>query len=469
MCYFNQITFFLGCLVLHERRVAARRHCLTCKPIYESEEVLAAGHTNPLFLKFCSGKPAETKNDLKSKLEKVPSMVLSRLVLNGPIKLGILLTYLCYLGISIYSTLHLEQGLEVRNLVSQNSYYHGYSMIEYDNFPTKMSISFILNRPLHYTNIKVVNNINELIRRAQTSKYIDNKVQLSWLKEYYNSILVDNKTEYEFCNKLRFFFKFAPVFKSDVVFSKNGSLITHSRIFVITKNIKRSYDQGQMMLDMRKVADDSNLPVFAFGQAFKYFEQYVAVLPNTLMTVGVATSACFFVTSLFMPHPLIILLVSLSTASIIVGVFGFMQIWGLSLSSITMIHVIMSVGFSVDFSTHICHAYMILDGFDRNAKTSAALRRAGSPIFNCAMSSILGVCTLIFSDSFVFRSFFKVMFLVICFAFFHGVFILPVILSTIGPIKKLETKKSKPIDIIRKRPSATWSISGNILALDTDI
>jgi hypothetical protein len=48
----------------------------------------------------------------------------------------------------------------------------------------------------------------------------------------------------EFCDKVRLFFQFAPIFKNDVVFSQNGSQILYSRVYVLTKSIKRSYDQG---------------------------------------------------------------------------------------------------------------------------------------------------------------------------------------------------------------------------------
>jgi multidrug efflux pump subunit AcrB len=72
-------------------------------------------------------------------------------------------------------------------------------------------------------------------------------------------------------------------------------------------------------------------------------------------TVGAAILAMFLVTCFFMPHPMIILLVTLSMVSILLGVFGFLKFWGLDISVVTMIELVISVGFSVDFSAHICH------------------------------------------------------------------------------------------------------------------
>jgi predicted RND superfamily exporter protein len=97
-----------------------------------------------------------------------------------------------------------------------------------------------------------------------------------------------------------------------------------------------------------------------------------------------------------------------------VGVIGFIHFWGLTLSSVTMIHIIMCIGFCIDFSTHICHAFVQADG-ERNVRVSQALDLAGGPIFNGAISTIIGVLMLAFSTSYIFFSFFKVMFLVMVF------------------------------------------------------
>jgi multidrug efflux pump subunit AcrB len=69
----------------------------------------------------------------------------------------------------------------------------------------------------------------------------------------------------------------------------------------------------------------------------------------------------------------------------------------------------------------------------RNVRVSQALDMAGGPIFNGAISTIIGVLMLAFSTSYIFFSFFKVMFLVMVFGLIHSVFLLPVMLAYIGP------------------------------------
>nr|KAG5702444.1 hypothetical protein BaRGS_027531 [Batillaria attramentaria] len=187
------------------------------------------------------------------------------------------------------------------------------------------------------------------------------------------------------------------------------------------------------MVRMRELADESSLPVFAYHSAFVAYEQFLAVLPATLQMVGCAVAVMFVVTFIFLPHLLMVMLVTLTIVMILVGIFGFMYYWDISLSSITMIHLVMSVGFSVDFSAHVCSAYLVSLAETREARAHDAITHAAGPILNGAVSTLLGVVLLVFSDSYIFTSFFRIMFLVIVFGMLHAVLFLPVVLSLIGP------------------------------------
>nr|KAG5688558.1 hypothetical protein BaRGS_002773 [Batillaria attramentaria] len=209
--------------------------------------------------------------------------------------------------------------------------------------------------------------------------------------------------------------------------------IEASRCFVWSEPSSDQYVQADLMLRMRDLADASSLPVFAYHAAFVAYEQFLAVLPATLQMVGCAVAVMFVVTFIFLPHLLMVMLVTLTIVMILVGIFGFMYYWDISLSSITMIHLVMSVGFSVDFSAHVCAAYLISDSHTREERAHDAITHAAGPILNGAVSTLLGVVLLVFSDSYIFTSFFRIMVLVIVFGMLHAVLFLPVVLSLIGP------------------------------------
>jgi multidrug efflux pump subunit AcrB len=112
-----------------------------------------------------------------------------------------------------------------------------------------------------------------------------------------------------------------------------------------------------MMLRVREIVEMSSLPVFPYSVPFLFIEQFVAISSQTLQTLGICVGVVFFITTVFLPLPIMILFITMTVVLIMVSVIGFMHFWGLTLSSITMIHIIMCIGFCVDFATHICHAF----------------------------------------------------------------------------------------------------------------
>ena len=68
----------------------------------------------------------------------------------------------------------------------------------------------------------------------------------------------------------------------------------------------------------------------------------------------------------------------------------------------------------------------------------------GAVSYQCTVSTILGVLPLAFVDTYIFRTFLKTMlrlFLVIRLRFLHGMVVLLVVMSFIGPTEKAKTNK----------------------------
>jgi hypothetical protein len=66
-------------------------------------------------------------------------------------------------------------------------------------------------------------------------------------------------------------------------------------------------------------------------------------------------------------------------------------------------------------------------------RIKTSLYALGIPILQGAASTILGVLGLGFAPSYLFVTFFKMIFLVIMLGAWHGMFLLPVLLSLMGP------------------------------------
>ncbi|XP_012938836.1 patched domain-containing protein 3 [Aplysia californica] len=433
LCYICNATFFGACLTYHGRRVYSSRHTITCRKLDQSRPELKEEGHKCCYICMCGGATPKGPGDDQSPCEKGPRSALTRLVLWNPMRVLILLIFAGYLGMTVWGLTMLKQGLELKNLVLTSSYFHKFQVWDTEDFGVKLPISFVMTNPMDYRSDEGVGAVRNVLDTAQQDVSIDPLVEKCWLMAYGLSSSYNTSTEELFFSGLEEFLKENPRYTSDVILDAQNRTVTASRCFVYSYKVTDSNDQADLMTRMREVADNDPLDTFAYHPAFVYFEQYVSVLPSTLQTVGITIAVMFVVTCIFLPHPMIVALVMIQVVMIVTGVFGFMGLWGLSLSSITMIQLIMSVGFSVDFCAHVCTAYMVSEEYSRRERAKEAIVHASGPILNGGMSSLIGVIVLVFTESYIFQSFCKIMLLVIGFGTAHAVLLIPVILSFVGP------------------------------------
>eukprot|EP00095_Tigriopus_kingsejongensis_P010660 snap_masked-scaffold627_size122700-processed-gene-0.20 protein:Tk10660 transcript:snap_masked-scaffold627_size122700-processed-gene-0.20-mRNA-1 annotation:"hypothetical protein AND_001302" len=157
--------------------------------------------------------------------------------------------------------------------------------------------------------------------------------------------------------------------------------------------------------------------------------KFILVLPTTIQCVSVAAVIMMIIALVFIPKPICAIWVAFSIISIELGVIGLMSLWSVTLDSISMINLIMCIGFSVDFSAHISYHFMAKSNLDKDERVSDCMHALGLPITQGAISTILGVIGLALAPSYIFVIFFKMVFLVIFLGALHGLFLLPVLLT----------------------------------------
>nr|KAG5709557.1 hypothetical protein BaRGS_001607 [Batillaria attramentaria] len=429
-CYISNVTLFVGCLSLHGRRVFSARHFITCRPTKPRDQLVREGRSR-IYAIFVGGSVPKANRDDESLFEQLPRRLLPKVIESPVIRIFVLLGFACFLGFSLYGVVNLKQGLQPQNLISTKSYLHRYITLKEHHFPDRLPVGFVIEKEVNYSSAAVQNLVRRLLSSAAKDPDTDDRFERCWLMSYVNSSFY---SEVNFTGGLLGgFLRANPTFWTDLTFDVSGQRIVASRCYAMSVAIRDQYAQAELMTRMRSLADGSPLPVFAFHYSFVTFEQYLSILPATVKTVGLAVVAMVIVCLIFLPHPLMVVLVTLNILMILCGIFGFMAYWDITLSAVTMILLIMSVGFSVDFSAHVCTAYLMSNAVTRVARAQDAITHAASPIFNGGISSLVGVVILLASDTYIFTTFFKIMFLVILFGVLNAVFFMPVVLSLIGP------------------------------------
>ena len=97
------------------------------------------------------------------------------------------------------------------------------------------------------------------------------------------------------------------------------------------------------MVRLRDLRKSAKLSCLFYMPAFIFNDQYVQIWPSTQQTIGAAVLVMIILIRIFMPFPLMIAVMLLTMVGILIGMFGFMYYWDLTLSSITMIQLVMSV------------------------------------------------------------------------------------------------------------------------------
>lgn len=427
-CYLYSITFLGACMALNGMREAENRHWFTCGKIPED---LPPG-SSTAFIICCAGGSYDRITE-KEETEPV-SHVFERfygLVLTHKLtKACVFVIYAGYLAVSIYGCFTLKEGLDLKNLALDDSYIISHYNNQRQHFSEySYNVMVAVKQPLLYWDEDELAHLHSCITNFENFSFVDGVY--AWFLSFQrhakaNSLNISSPEA--FSTHLMQFLERDSIFKQDINWTAANE-IQASRFFVQTLNQSTEKD---MMSGLRRAAERCPIQLLVYHPAFIYFDQYTVIMDSTVQTVLLAVLAMLVVSLALMPSPLCSVWVAFAICSVIVGVAGFMALWGVNLDSISTINLVMCVGFSVDFSAHISYAFVSSQKRDVNERATDALARLGYPILQGALSTILGVVVLSVSGSYIFRTFFKIVFLVITFGLLHGVVFIPVFLTLFG-------------------------------------
>ncbi|XP_008275922.1 patched domain-containing protein 3 [Stegastes partitus] len=425
-CYLYGITFLGACMALNGQREAENKHWFTCAKIPEDEP---SGNSKAFSMCCVGGRYNRITG--KEKTEAM-SYIFERFY--GPClthkltKACVFVMYAGYLAVSIYGCCILKEGLDIKNLALDDSYmidYYNHQRQHFSEFSCNVMVA--VKKPLSYWDSD--EDLDSCISSFESLNFVNST--FAWFLSYKNHANASNlniSSQEAFYTHLPRFLQLNPMFRQDINLTVDGD-IQASRFFVQTLNKATMKD---MMTGLRKTAEECPVELLVFHPAFIYYDQYTVITDSAVQTILVAVVVMLVVSLILIPNPLCSISVAFAICSVITGVAGFMSLWGVNLDSISMINLVMCIGFSVDFSAHISYSFVSSTKSDANEKAMDALAHLGYPILQGALSTVVGVVVLSASGSYIFRTFFKIVFLVIVFGLLHGLVFIPVFLTVFG-------------------------------------
>ncbi|XP_047398901.1 protein patched homolog 2 isoform X3 [Sciurus carolinensis] len=180
-------------------------------------------------------------------------------------------------------------------------------------------------------------------------------------------------------------------------------------------------------------AGQAGVHAYPSGSPFLFWEQYLGLRRCFLLAVGILLVCTFLVCALLLLNPWMAGLIVLVLAMMTVELFGIMGFLGIKLSAIPVVILVASVGIGVEFTVHVALGFLTTQG-SRNLRAAHALEHTFAPVTDGAVSTLLGLLMLAGSNfDFIIRYFFVVLTVLTLLGLLHGLVLLPVLLSILGP------------------------------------
>nr|CAD7459002.1 unnamed protein product [Timema tahoe] len=161
-----------------------------------------------------------------------------------------------------------------------------------------------------------------------------------------------------------------------------------------TERITRAL--GQVRALCRKF-EERGLPNYPSGIPFLFWEQYLGLRQSLGLALLCALGAVFLVVSVLLLSLWAATLVVGALAAIVLQLLGLMGVLGIKLSAVPAVLLVVAVGIGVHFTLHICLGFVSSIGC-RNRRISLALEHMFAPITHGALTTLLGVFMLAFSE-----------------------------------------------------------------------
>ena len=322
-------------------------------------------------------------------------------------------------------------------------------------------VPIMFTSQLDYANPDAQEELEELFQKLESSEFIwDREVTRFWLLEYIpyykewtaNDVYSRDSPEAEerfydlFKNRFLKMEEFK-TYETDVIWNWNETAIVKSRGWIVGKDLASPDDERMLLHQIRTLIEGFRLgPIAAFSIDFILYEQHASIIYNCMYNVLIAIAAVLITSGVMAPYLSCMFWLAVCLISIVLGLFGFMSDCNIDLDSVSMVTVIIGVGFSTDFIAHFTYGYLMDGGKTTRAKADGALRDVGSATVPTAIGTIMSVLAMSSSSLYVYVVFFKMMSLTILLCAIHSLVFLPVILSMLGPLPQMNrsTESHKP-------------------------
>ena len=153
---------------------------------------------------------------------------------------------------------------------------------------------------------------------------------------------------------------------------------------------------------------ENHVTVFPYSIFYVFYEQYLTMWEDTLRSLGISIASIFVVMFIFMGLDLISsLIIIIIIICILVNLGSLMYWWDITLNAVSLVNLVMAVGISVEFCSHITRAFAVEPGDNKVKRAERVLVSMGSSVLSgITLTKFSGIIVLAFAKSQIFTIFY---------------------------------------------------------------
>lgn len=320
-----QLTFFVACLVLDERRIAARTRdilrCVNCQ----------CGTEEP--------SPVRTT----STVDRLMRMY-GELLMQPRVKLGVVFTFVVLLAGFSYSATKLKLDFSYRDVIPDDSYVGEYFDV-LEGYTTRTGVlADAYFRRVDQSSPQVRLQMDEYINALVGMASIENQPDHCWFRDFESFINDTNVADLHFAAQVDLFLsdtRFNDLYVNDIVRDEAGFVVS-SRCQLFMDNVRL----GNAILGIETLEEQRQVtktqPVnkghddflfFSYGRSYAIWEFLSIVSAELVLTTVLSIVAVTFVTFLLVPHWTAGFIVLVFITVLYIDLLGFIQAAGISIVS----------------------------------------------------------------------------------------------------------------------------------------
>jgi Niemann-Pick C1 protein len=446
LVYFYQLTFFIAWIVLDDRRIKQKhRDCCWCISVVETSEESEQEDQE---------EPRRGPKEQASVTERFMLKYAEHL-LRPWVKATVVLAFTALLCAGAISASQLTQSFSFTDVLPSDSYLADF-FDALDDYTDRSSISpevYFRNVDQSDKNIQeqMESYINDLVIMVDA---IFEPPEFFWLRDF--KVFVNNSedslAQLDFYDQVQAFLAdpvYSELYRDDIVTDTDGTITaSRCRIYMDNIDLEDVKQQIDALEEQRKATKAQSInqgrkdwAFFTFEGIYNIWEFYAVSVDELIITTITGVAAVTGVAFFLIPHLTAALFVLPLICMMYIDVLGVLQWAGAHVNPVSYIAMVMSIGLLVDYAMHVLLRYHESPG-NRKEKTVEMLRTMGASILMGGITTFLGTLPLAFSTSEIFTTVFYAFLGLVTLGCGHGLILLPVVLSTIGPQDRVEDQVS---------------------------